>query len=106
MVSCIVITILSLSRKKKILDEDAGTGEMPKGKIEKGKGIWDRYLDFREKEKEFRDQFSSSRKERENLTQRIKKSATFSNLEKRKRDPPYPYFCLNLFLSKEDENHP
>ena len=37
MVSCIVITILSSSRKKKILDEDAGTDEMPKGKIEKKK---------------------------------------------------------------------
>ena len=53
MVSCIVITILSLSREKRILNEDAGTGEVPKGKIEEKKKIWGQYLDFREKEKEF-----------------------------------------------------
>ena len=57
MVSCIVITILSLSRKKKILGEDAGTGEMPKGKIEKGKGIWDQYLDFRKIKRNFETSF-------------------------------------------------
>ena len=40
--------------EKRILNEDAGTGEVPKGKIEeKKKKIWGQYLDFREKEKEF-----------------------------------------------------
>ena len=47
---------------------------------------------FQGKEKRIRGQFSSSRIERENLTQRIKKSATFSNLEKRER----PTISLSL----------
>ena len=91
MVSCIVITILSLSRKKRILNEDAGTGEVPKGKIEEKKK-YGANISILGKGKRIRGQFSCSRMKGENLTQKIKKSATFSNLEKRER----PTISLSL----------